>query len=131
MKNKKGKEINVKKRRAALAAKGEPKASLNYTPDRNIMKKGGKKVEYATMDDKQHDIRAHKNRKADETAARKRGVDEHYASGGADSTLKSVAPNEERSGAMKAGEKEKERLMRFDYAEPSEFAKYVSKRKKK
>ncbi|MAN63689.1 MAG: hypothetical protein CMI60_17270 [Parvibaculum sp.] len=38
------------------------------------MTKGGKRVEYKSLDQKQHDIRAHKKRKADEDAARKRGV---------------------------------------------------------
>ena len=61
----------------------------------HVMTKGGKDVQYKTMDEKQADIRKQDKAKKDETAARKRGVDAHNS-----------------STAQKAGEKEKKRLQR-------------------
>ena len=74
-------------KKAAAAAKkrtggDESKASLWWTPERNIMRKGGftgEEVQYKTLDEKQHDIRKQGKAKADEKAARKRGVDAHEA----------------------------------------------------
>tara|TARA_R110002126_G_scaffold58345_1_gene154064 strand:+ start:2716 stop:3306 length:591 start_codon:yes stop_codon:yes gene_type:complete len=86
-----------------------------------MMMKNGKKVDYKSMDEKQAAIRKHKKAKKSEGASRKRGVEAHEGEG----TFKSAAPNKVRTAAMHAGMKEKERLMRFDYAEPPKLMKFV------
>jgi hypothetical protein len=65
------------------------------------MQKHGKDVQYKTMDEKQADIRKHGKAKADEKAARKRGVEAHEAKKG---------EKKPRSRAQVRGAAEKRRL---------------------
>ena len=88
----------------------DPKENVLQSPNKVTdevhlpMMKGGKRVKYKTMDEKQADIRKHDKAKADEKAARKRGVEAHEAKKG---------DKKPRSRAQVRGAAEKRRLDRI------------------
>jgi hypothetical protein len=85
----------------------DPKENVLQSPNKVTdevhlpMMKGGKRVKYKTMSEKQADIRKHDKAKADEKAARKRGVEAHEAKKG---------EKKPRSRAQVRGAAEKRRL---------------------